>query len=184
MASSTSSSPSVNRLALAALPTALEPARRLGAAIGAPDLLTKRDDLAGAALRRQQGPQARVPAGRCHRPGLRCRRHLRRRRFQSRAGHRGVREAGGTRLLRGAHGPDPDALGGEHAPLALPARHPPDRRRAAAPRPRPRRRGSRPPIPPARTSSTKFPGAAPRRSAPWASWTRAPSWRRNSQPRA
>ncbi len=48
MASSTSSSPSVTRLALAALPTALEPARRMGAAIGAPDLLTKRDDLAGA----------------------------------------------------------------------------------------------------------------------------------------
>jgi len=48
MASSTSSSPSVTRLALAALPTALEPAARLGAAIGAPDLLTKRDDLAGA----------------------------------------------------------------------------------------------------------------------------------------
>lgn len=49
MASSTSSFPSVNRLSLAALPTALEPARRLGAAIGAPDLLTKRDDLAGPA---------------------------------------------------------------------------------------------------------------------------------------
>lgn len=47
MASSTSSFPSVNKLALASLPTALEPARRLGAAIGAPDLLTKRDDLAG-----------------------------------------------------------------------------------------------------------------------------------------
>jgi D-cysteine desulfhydrase len=37
----------VNRLRLATLPTALEPARRLGAAIGAPGLLTKRDDLAG-----------------------------------------------------------------------------------------------------------------------------------------
>jgi len=48
MASSTSSSPSASRLALAALPTALEPAARLGAAIGAPGLLTKRDDLAGA----------------------------------------------------------------------------------------------------------------------------------------
>ncbi|MBL8201433.1 MAG: pyridoxal-phosphate dependent enzyme [Chromatiales bacterium] len=47
MASSTSSFPSASRLALAALPTALEPAARLGAAIGAPNLLTKRDDLAG-----------------------------------------------------------------------------------------------------------------------------------------
>jgi D-cysteine desulfhydrase len=37
----------VSKLALAALPTALEAARHLGAAIGAPDLLTKRDDLAG-----------------------------------------------------------------------------------------------------------------------------------------
>lgn len=48
MASSTSSFPSVNKLTLTALPTALEPARRLGTAIGAPDLLAKRDDLAGA----------------------------------------------------------------------------------------------------------------------------------------
>jgi D-cysteine desulfhydrase len=38
----------VTRFALAALPTALEPATRLGAAIGAPNLLAKRDDLAGA----------------------------------------------------------------------------------------------------------------------------------------
>ena len=36
-----------NRLRLASLPTALEPARQLGAAIGAPALLTKRDDIAG-----------------------------------------------------------------------------------------------------------------------------------------
>jgi len=36
-----------NRLRLAVLPTTLEPAARLGAAIGAPGLLTKRDDLAG-----------------------------------------------------------------------------------------------------------------------------------------
>jgi 1-aminocyclopropane-1-carboxylate deaminase/D-cysteine desulfhydrase-like pyridoxal-dependent ACC family enzyme len=36
-----------NRLRLAVLPTALEPAARLGVAIGAPGLLTKRDDLAG-----------------------------------------------------------------------------------------------------------------------------------------
>ena len=49
MASSTSSFPSVSKLALATLPTALEPARRLGTSIGAPDLLTKRDDLAGLA---------------------------------------------------------------------------------------------------------------------------------------
>lgn len=49
MASSTSSSPSVSKLALAALPTALEPARQLGTAIVAPNLLMKRDDLAGAA---------------------------------------------------------------------------------------------------------------------------------------
>ena len=47
MASSTSSFPSANKVALATLPTALEPAARLGAAIGAPNLLTKRDDLAG-----------------------------------------------------------------------------------------------------------------------------------------
>ena len=47
MASSTSSFRSVSRLELASLPTALEAARRLGAAIGAPDLLAKRDDLAG-----------------------------------------------------------------------------------------------------------------------------------------
>lgn len=39
----------MSKLPLAALPTALEPARRLGAAIGAPVLLTKRDDLAGNA---------------------------------------------------------------------------------------------------------------------------------------
>ncbi|MEO7387224.1 MAG: pyridoxal-phosphate dependent enzyme [Gammaproteobacteria bacterium] len=38
----------MSRLALATLPTALEPARGLGAAIGASGLLTKRDDLAGA----------------------------------------------------------------------------------------------------------------------------------------
>lgn len=36
-----------NRLHLATLPTALEPAGQLGAAIGAPALLTKRDDLSG-----------------------------------------------------------------------------------------------------------------------------------------
>ena len=36
-----------SRLRLAVLPTTLEPAARLGAAIGAPGLLTKRDDLAG-----------------------------------------------------------------------------------------------------------------------------------------
>lgn len=36
-----------NRLTLSALPTALETAGRLGAAIGATDLLAKRDDLAG-----------------------------------------------------------------------------------------------------------------------------------------
>jgi D-cysteine desulfhydrase len=38
-----------NRLSLATLPTALEPAARLGAAIGAPALLTKRDDVSGPA---------------------------------------------------------------------------------------------------------------------------------------
>ena len=38
-----------NKLRLASLPTALEPARQLGAAIGAPALLTKRDDIAGPA---------------------------------------------------------------------------------------------------------------------------------------
>ena len=48
MASSTSSFPSVSKLPLAVLPTALEPAGRLGGAIAAPDLLAKRDDLAGA----------------------------------------------------------------------------------------------------------------------------------------
>ncbi|MEO8444679.1 MAG: pyridoxal-phosphate dependent enzyme [Gammaproteobacteria bacterium] len=37
-----------SRLSLTTLPTALEPAPRLGAAIGAPGLLSKRDDLAGA----------------------------------------------------------------------------------------------------------------------------------------
>jgi len=47
MASSTSSIQSASRLALGELPTALEPAGRLGAAIGAAGLLTKRDDLAG-----------------------------------------------------------------------------------------------------------------------------------------
>jgi D-cysteine desulfhydrase len=47
MASTPSSTPSANRLPLGGLPTALEPARRLGAAIGAPGLVTKRDDLAG-----------------------------------------------------------------------------------------------------------------------------------------
>ena len=36
-----------NRLRLAALPTTLEPAARLGAAVGAPGLLTKRDDVSG-----------------------------------------------------------------------------------------------------------------------------------------
>lgn len=36
-----------NRFSLATLPTTLEPSARLGAAIGAPGLLTKRDDLAG-----------------------------------------------------------------------------------------------------------------------------------------
>lgn len=36
-----------NRLRLASLPTALEPAWQLGSAIGAPALLTKRDDIAG-----------------------------------------------------------------------------------------------------------------------------------------
>lgn len=49
MASSTSSYPSVNKLALAALPTPLEAASRLGANVGAAGLLTKRDDLAGLA---------------------------------------------------------------------------------------------------------------------------------------
>ncbi len=38
----------MNRLRLASLPTALEPAWQLGTAIGAPALLTKRDDVAGA----------------------------------------------------------------------------------------------------------------------------------------
>ncbi|MCE7903403.1 MAG: pyridoxal-phosphate dependent enzyme [Gammaproteobacteria bacterium PRO9] len=37
----------MNRLSLSAWPTALQPAPRLGAAIGAPDLLVKRDDLSG-----------------------------------------------------------------------------------------------------------------------------------------
>ncbi len=36
-----------SRLSLATLPTALEPAPRLGAALGTPGLLTKRDDLSG-----------------------------------------------------------------------------------------------------------------------------------------
>lgn len=48
MASSPSSTPSASRRRLAALPSALEPAPRLGAAIGAPDLLAKRDDVAGS----------------------------------------------------------------------------------------------------------------------------------------
>lgn len=47
MVSSTWSSPLVNRLHLATLPTALEPAGRFGAAIGAPGLLMKRDDISG-----------------------------------------------------------------------------------------------------------------------------------------
>jgi len=47
MASNTSSFPSVSRRPLALLPTALEPAERLGAALGAQSLLTKRDDRAG-----------------------------------------------------------------------------------------------------------------------------------------
>ena len=48
MASSLSSTPSASRRPLAALPTGLDPAPALGAAIGAPDLLAKRDDVAGS----------------------------------------------------------------------------------------------------------------------------------------
>ena len=129
MASSTSSSPSVTRLSAGGAADGA----RAGAAAGRGHRRAGPADQArrpgGHRLRRQQGPQAGVPAGRRYRPRLRRRRHLRRRRLQSRTGHRGLREAGGPRLLRRAHGPDPDALGGEHAALALPARHP---RRAAA----------------------------------------------------
>lgn len=49
MASSTWSFPLGNRLHLGTLPTLLEPAARFGAAIGAPELLIKRDDVSAAA---------------------------------------------------------------------------------------------------------------------------------------
>ncbi len=58
------------RARFAHLPTPLEPLPRLGAELGI-DLWVKRDDCTGLAGRRQQDPQAGVPAGRGPGPGRR-----------------------------------------------------------------------------------------------------------------